>query len=77
MKFFPDDICHLSIVVTGHTSYLRIVLLTVYRYAVCFVLVEKTKSAKNIWEPVFEDFIISGFLMADTLSKREKIYIFC
>ena len=43
----------------------------------CFVLVEKTKSAKNIWEPVFEDVIILGFLMADTSSKRQKIYIFC
>ena len=55
-----------------------LVLLTVYRYAEYrFVLVEKTKSAKNIWEPVFEDVIILGFLMADTSSKRQKIYIFC
>ena len=55
-----------------------VVLLTVYRYAeYCFVLVEKAKSAKNIWEPVFEDVIILGFLMADTSSKRQKIYIFC
>ena len=55
-----------------------VVLLTVYRYAEYrFVLVEKTKSAKNIWEPVFEDVIILGFLMADTSSKRQNIYIFC
>ena len=53
-------------------------LLTVYQYAEYpFVWVEKTKSAKNIWEPVFEDVIILGFLMADTSSKRQKIYIFC
>ena len=53
-------------------------LLTVFRYAVFhFVLVEKTKSAKNIWEPVIENVIILGFLMADTSSKRQKIYIFC
>ena len=31
-----------------------------------FVLVEKTKSAKNIWEPVIVKVIILGFLMADT-----------
>ena len=37
----------------------------------------KTKSAKNIWEPVIEDVIILGFLMADTSSKRQKIYICC
>ena len=43
----------------------------------CFVLVEKTKSAKNIWEPVFESIIILGFLMADTSSKEQKMYIFC
>ena len=55
-----------------------VVLLTVYRYAEYrFVLVEKTKSAKNIWEPVFEDVIILGFLMADTSSKQQNIYIFC
>ena len=55
-----------------------LVLLTVFRYAVFrFVLVEKTKSAKNIWEPVFENVIILGFLVADTSSKRQKIYIFC
>ena len=55
-----------------------IVLLTVYRYVeYCFVLGEKTKSAKNIWEPVFEDVISLGFLMADTSSKRHKIYICC
>ena len=57
---------------------LLLVLLTVFRYAVFhFVLVEKTKSAKNIWEPVFENVIILGFLMADTSSKRQKVYIFC
>ena len=56
----------------------KLVLLTVFRYAVFrFVLVEKTKSAKNIWEPVIEEVIILGFLMADTSSKRPKIYIFC
>ena len=50
-----------------------VVLLTVYRYAEYrFVLVEKTKSAKNIWEPVFED-IILGFLMANTSSKHIHI----
>ena len=50
----------------------------VYWYAEYrFVLVEKTKSAKNIWEPVFEDVIILGFLMADTSSKQQNIYIFC
>ena len=50
-----------------------LVLLTVFRYVVFrFVLVEKTKSAKNIWEPVFENVIILGFLMADTSSKRQK-----
>ena len=44
-----------------------LVLLTVFPYAVfCFILVEKTKSTKNIWEPVIENIIILGFLMADT-----------
>ena len=44
-----------------------VVLLTVCRYAEYrFVLVEKTKSAKNIWEPVIVKVIILGFLMADT-----------
>ena len=39
---------------------LLLVLLTVFWYAVfCFVLVEKTKSAKNIWEPVFKNVIVS------------------
>ena len=51
-------------------------LLTVYRYAEYrFVLVEKTKSANNVWEMVFEDVIILGFLMANTSSKRQNIYI--
>ena len=60
------------------TSKRLLVLLTVFRYAVFrFVLVEKTKSAKNIWELVIEEVIILGFLMADTSSKRPKIYIFC
>ena len=37
-------------------------------FPVCrFVLVEKTKSTKNIWEPVFENVIILGFLRADFL----------
>ena len=59
-------------------AWFPLVLLTVYRYAEYrFVLVEKTKSAKNIWEPVFEDVIILGFLMADTSSKQQNIYIFC
>ena len=44
---------------------------------ICFVFVEKTKSAKNIWELVIEDVIILGFLLAYTSSKRQKIYIFC
>ena len=49
----------------------------VYRYAEYrFVLVEKTKSKKNIWEPVFEDVIILGFLMADSSSKQQKVYIY-
>ena len=53
--------------------YIIVVLLTVFRYAEYhFALVEKTKSAKNIWEPVIENVIILGFLMAET-----KIYIFC
>ena len=44
-----------------------LVLLTVSQYAEYhFVLVEKTKSAKNIWEPVIVNVIISGLLMADT-----------
>ena len=44
-----------------------VVLLTVCRYAEYhFVLVEKTKSAKNIWEPVIVKVTILGFLMADT-----------
>ena len=44
-----------------------LVLLTVCRYAEYrFVLVEKTKSAKNIWEPVIVKVTILGFLMADT-----------
>ena len=43
-----------------------LVLLTVFRYAEYrFILVEKTKSTKNIWEPVIENVIILGFLMAD------------
>ena len=55
-----------------------VVLLAVFRYVVFrFVLVEKTKSAKNIWQPVLEDILILGFLMADTSSKQQKIYIFC
>ena len=42
-------------------------LLTIFRYAEYrFVLVEKTKSAKNIWEPIIVNIIILGFLMADT-----------
>ena len=41
---------------------IKLVLLKVYRYAEYhFVLVEKTKSAKNIWEPVFEEVIVLGF----------------
>ena len=53
-----------------HYSLWKVVLLTVFRYAVFrFVLAEKTKSA-NIWEPVFENVIILGFLMADTSSKQ-------
>ena len=57
-------------VVKWHKEIL-VVLLTVLWYAVfCFVLVEKTKSAKNICELVIENVIILGFLMADTSSKR-------
>ena len=38
-----------------------------FRYAeYLFVLVEKTKSTKNIWEPVIVNIIILGFLMTDT-----------
>ena len=52
-------------------------LLTVYRYAEYrFILVEKTKSAKRIWEPDFEDVIILGFLMANASSKRQKYTYF-
>ena len=44
-----------------------LVLFTVFQYAeYCFVIVEKTKFAKNIWEPVIENVIILGSLMADT-----------
>ena len=51
----------------GHSGGCLLVLLTVCRYAEYrFVLVEKTKSAKNIWEPVIVKVIILGFLMADT-----------
>ena len=51
----------------GSQSVSPVVLLTVFRYAEYrFVLVEKTKSAKNIWEPVIVKVIILGFLMADT-----------
>ena len=35
------------------------------------------KFTKNIWEPVIENVIILDHLMADTSSKRQKIYIFC
>ena len=60
-----------------HSVVPEVVLLTVFRYAVFrFVLVEKTKSAKNIWEPIFENVIILGFIMADTSSKRQNVYIF-
>ena len=46
---------------------MTLVLLTVFRYTeYCFLLVEKTKSAKKIWEPVIENIIILGFLVADT-----------
>ena len=34
-----------------------------------------TKFAQNIWEPVIENVLILGFLMADTPSNRQKIYI--
>ena len=48
------------------------------RYAVFrSFLTEITKFAKNIWEPVIENVILLGHLMADTSSKRQKIYIFC
>ena len=40
-------------------------------------LAKITKFAKNIWEPVIENVIILGHLMADASSKRQKIYIFC
>ena len=47
-----------------------VVLLTVFRYVVYrFIVVEKTKSTKNICELVFENVITLGFLMADTSSK--------
>ena len=52
-------------------------LLRVCRYPVyCFTVVEATKSAKNIWEPVIENVIIVGFLMADNSSKRQKYTYF-
>ena len=51
-------------------------LLTVFQCAEYrFILVEKPKSAKNIWEPVIED-IILGFLMADTSSNDKKYTYF-
>ena len=39
--------------------------------------VKITKFKKNIWEPVIENVIILGHLMANTSSKQQKIYIFC
>ena len=40
----------------------KLVLLTVFRYAVfCSVFVDKTKSAKNILEPVIGNSIILAF----------------
>ena len=48
-----------------------IVLLTVNRYSVFgFIAVDKIKSAKNIWDPVIENNIILGFLMADPSLKQ-------
>ena len=38
----------------------------------CFVVVETMKSAKNIWEPVIENIIILGILMADTSLNNKK-----
>ena len=61
-----------------HPGVTMTVLLTVFRYTVYrVVMVETTKSAKNIWE--HENIIILGFLMAYNSSKRHifKIYIFC
>ena len=64
------------LLINKHLSSQRLVLLTIFWYAVFrFVLVEKTKSAKNIWEPVFENVIILGFLMADT-SNDKNTHIF-
>ena len=55
----------------------NLVLLMVFQYEEYrFILVKKAKSAKNIWEPVIEDVIILGFLMADTSSKLQRIYRF-
>ena len=49
----------------------NLVLLMVNWYSVFhFSLVETAKSAKNTWEPVIENIIILGFLMADTLPKK-------
>ena len=42
----------------------------------CLFLAKITKFAKNIWEPVIENVTILDHLMADTSSKRQKIYIF-
>ena len=48
-----------------------VVLLTVFRYALFrFVLVEKNEIRKEYLGIGFENFIILGFLMADTSSKR-------
>ena len=41
----------------------------------CSFLAKITKF--NIWEPVIENVIIVGHLMADTSSKQQKIYLFC
>ena len=39
-------------------------------------LTKIAKFVKNIWEPVIENVIILGHLMANTSSKPTKIYIF-
>ena len=49
----------------------KVVLLMVVRYMViCFVMVETMKATENIWEPVFKNILILGFLMADNSLKH-------
>ena len=56
--------------------YHSVVLLTVFRYAEYrFILVEKTKSAKNIWEPVIVKLLFKALLWL-ILHRNDKKYIY-